>query len=233
MMDWNGTVNFALDLLGRITSVNDQNSKVTTYTYDPVGNQTSMKYPDNSTVSYTYDLLGRLVNVKDGENQNTSYTYDRASRLLSQVYPNGWKENYTYDAANQLTRQYTTDPSSAANKAVERTYSYDPQGNILTEYRNGVHGMDRYNLAHTYDALNRLTGTTGDQGYKAHAYSYDSLGNLIRETVQNKSTEYWYNNLNQQVQKKADNKDTYTYTFDKRGNLVKGIYQKNQNTSYT
>ena len=29
MMDWNGTVNFALDLLGQIASVNDQNEQIT------------------------------------------------------------------------------------------------------------------------------------------------------------------------------------------------------------
>ena len=89
MMDWNGTVNFALDILGRITSVNDHNGEIINYTYDSAGNRTSMKYPDNSTVAYSYDLLGRLTNVKDGENQNTAYAYDAASRLISQTYPNG------------------------------------------------------------------------------------------------------------------------------------------------
>jgi len=54
---------------------------------------------------------------------------------------------------------------------VERTYAYDPQGNVVKEYRGGTHGMERYNLTHTYDALNRLTGTTCDHGFKAHAYS--------------------------------------------------------------
>jgi hypothetical protein len=33
MMDWNGTVNFVLDALDRITSINDQNAKVNSYTY--------------------------------------------------------------------------------------------------------------------------------------------------------------------------------------------------------
>jgi len=96
-----------------------------------------------------------------------------------------------------------------------------------------MHGMDRYNLKHTYDALNRLTSTTGDQGYKTHIYTYDSLGNLIKEQVQNKVTDYQYNKLNQQVQKIVDEKDTYGYTFDKRGNLIEGVYFKNKNQSYT
>ena len=83
MTDWNGTVNFTLDVLGRITSVNDHNNKIVGYTYDAVSNQTSVTYPDNTTVYYTYDLLNRLVNVKDAENQNTAYGYDAASRLVS------------------------------------------------------------------------------------------------------------------------------------------------------
>ena len=54
MTDWNGTVSFALDILGRIVSVNDQNGKATAYTYDGVNNKTSMAYPDGTTVSYEY-----------------------------------------------------------------------------------------------------------------------------------------------------------------------------------
>jgi YD repeat-containing protein len=56
MMDWNGTVNFALDLLGQITSVNDQNEMITSYVYDEVGNRTSITYPDSTTADYTFDL---------------------------------------------------------------------------------------------------------------------------------------------------------------------------------
>ena len=239
MMDWNGTVNFTLDLLDRIISVNDQNEKVTSYTYDAVSNQTSIIYPDDTIANYTYDLLHRLTNLNDAESQNTVYHYDAASQLISMSYPNGWDDSYTYDAAGQLLRQYTTDPSNELNKAIEWLYSYDPQGNILTEYRDGelkklgldssMHGMERYNLTHTYDALNRITGTTGLWGYKEHTYEYDSLGNLLYEknaNGTNKGNEYWYNNLNQQIKKVTDDKDTYSYSFDNRGNLIKGVYNK-------
>ena len=244
MMDWNGTVSFSLDLLGRITSVNDQNEKTTGCTYDAVGNRTSIKYPDGTTASYKYDLLGRPASLTDAEKQTTLYQYDAASRPIYQAYPNGWKDAYQYDAAGRLLRQFTTDPSGAPNKAIESAYTYDANGNVLTEYRDGalakdgldssMHGMGRYNLTHTYDALDRLTGTTGDKGYAAHTYEYDSLGNLVYEkdgNGANKGNEYWYNDLNEQVQKKVDNKDTYAYTYDKRGNLVQGVYQKNQNSS--
>jgi YD repeat-containing protein len=95
--------------------------------------------------------------------------------------------------------------------------------------------MDRYNLTHTYDALNRLTKTTGDRGYVTHTYQYDSLGNLVFEKNGNgakKGNEYWYNNLNQQVKKLVDTKDAYIYSYDKRGNLAACAYEKSNGRSY-
>ena len=229
MMDWNGTVNFALDVLDRITSVNDQNEKITRYTYDAVGNKTSMTYPDGTAANYTYDLLGRLTNLKDAENQNTVYQYNAASQLIATAKPNGWKEDYTFDAAGQLLTQLTHDPSDMTNKDILHSYTYDPQGNITHEARTGAGGQDKFDLTHTYDALNRLTGTTGLWGYKEHTYQYDSLGNLLYEknaNGTNKGNEYLYNSLNQQVKKVTDDKDTTNYTFDRRGNLVAGVIDK-------
>jgi YD repeat-containing protein len=88
--------------------------------------------------------------------------------------------------------------------------------------------MERYNLTHAYDVLNRLTSTTGDQGYKEHKYAYDSLGNLTYETIGNsKSVDYKYNNLNQLVNRIDNGKDNFSYTYDKRGNQIKEVYNKN------
>ena len=85
---------------------------------------------------------------------------------------------YSYDKCGLMTREIN------AAGAIEWLYTYDASGNILTEYRDGggsAHGLDRYNLEHTYDALNRLIKTTGDRGYVTHTYQYDSLGNLVFE----------------------------------------------------
>ena len=241
MMDWNGTVNFALDELDRIISVNDHNKEITGYTYDEVGNQTKIIYPNETVASYEYDLASRLTKLNDAENQDTDYEYDLAGQLTLQKYPNGWEESYEYDQAGQLLNQTAigSGPSNNSKDSVEYIYTYDPQGNILTEKRTGsknsLGGKNDFDLTHEYDKLNRLTQTRGQQGQKNryHDYSYDSLGNLVYEKTgnanNNKGNEYWYNNLNQQVKKKVDNQDNYSYSFDKRGNLVEGIYHKNLN----
>ena len=51
-------------------------------------------------------------------------------------------------------------------------------------------------------------------------YTYDTLGNLVLETVKNKSVDYEYNELNQLVRKTTSTNEVFTYTYDKRGNRI-------------
>ena len=88
---------------------------------------------------------------------------------------------------------------------------------------------------YTYDALNRLTGSTRKleiypYDTLSYTYSYDTLGNLLKQSGPTKGEEdsWQYNDLNQMVSKHScgyEQKITriydYGYTYDKRGNLVK------------
>ena len=83
--------------------------------------------------------------------------------------------------------------------------------------------------------MNRLTGSTRrlevyPYDTLAYAYTYDTLGNLLKQSGPTKGEEdtYQYNDLNQMVSKHVcgyEQKLTriydYGYTYDKRGNLVK------------
>ena len=71
---------------------------------------------------------------------------------------------------------------------------------------------------YTYDELNRMV--TSQIAKELTNYTYDSLGNLVLETVKNKSVDYEYNELNQLVRKTTSTNDTYTYSYDKRGNCA-------------
>ena len=46
MKDWLGETTFEVDLLHQITKTTDHKGKAVDYTYDAVGNQTSVGYPD-------------------------------------------------------------------------------------------------------------------------------------------------------------------------------------------
>ena len=132
-----------------------------------------------------------------------------------------------------------TDPFQLYNKTpkVKYEYTYDAEGNVLTEFQRDSDATEnlKSRTAFTYDALNRLTGSTRRlEAYPydtlAYTYTYDTLGNLLKQSGPTKGEEdtYQYNDLNQMVSKHVcgyEQKITriydYGYTYDKRGNLVK------------
>ena len=239
MNDWTGTNTFELDLLGRLQKMTDHKGNTVSYAYDAVGNQTSITYPDGSKVSNFYDAVYNLISVIDAEKGTYVYVYDDANRPVNLTYPNGWVEQYTYDAEGNLLKTVDTDPFQLYNKTptVKYEYTYDAEGNALTKFQRDSDATEnlKSRTAFTYDALNRLTGSTRrlevyPYDTLAYSYTYDTLGNLLKQSGPTKGEEdtYQYNDLNQMVSKHVcgyEQKLTriydYGYTYDKRGNLVK------------
>ena len=239
MVDWTGTNTFEVDLLGQLKKATDHKGNVTEYTYDEVGNQTSITYPDGGKVQNSYDAVYNLTGVKDPDNGNYTYVYDASNRATKLTYPNGWVEEYTYDAESNLLKVVDIDPFQIYNKQpkLKYEYRYYAEGNVIYEYKRDSDGVEN-NVTfsdYSYDALNRLTGSTRSQNWYPYetekkTYAYDTLGNLIRETGPGKQdvTTYRYNDLNQLVAKEEcgyiqsiTRIHDYAYTYDKRGNLVK------------
>ena len=239
MDDWTGTNTFELDLLGRLQKMTDHKGNTVSYTYDAVGNQTGITYPDGSKTRSFYDAVYNLTSVIDADDGTYAYVYDAANRPVKLTYPNGWIEQYTYDAEGNLLKTVDTDPFQLYNKTpkVKYEYTYDAEGNVLTEFQRDSDATEnlKSRTAFTYDALNRLTGSTRrlevyPYDTLAYSYTYDTLGNLLKQSGPTKGEEdtYQYNDLNQMVSKHVcgyEQKITriydYGYTYDKRGNLVK------------
>lgn len=120
MEDWTGTNTFELDLLGQLKKATDHKGNVTEYTYDEVGNQTSVKYPDGGVVQNTYDEVYNLTKVKDPDQGVYTYIYDAANRAVEQIYPNGWIEENTYDPEGNLLKVMDTDPFPVVKKTVKK-----------------------------------------------------------------------------------------------------------------
>ena len=234
MTDWTGTTAFEVDLLRRITKTTDTKGNVVEYSYDAVGNQTGIRYPDDTTVTKTYDLLGQLKTVTEDDGRTTTCTYDGMGRMSRMEYPHGWVEEYHYDAIGQLTSVEDTDPTRQNMKQQKHGYRYDDCGNMVYEYMRG-NGTREATIENTYayDALHRVISAHEDYGNKTRTYTYDSLGNLTFETEHgNKSVDYRLNNLNQITQSSDDGWKTSTaYIYDLRGNLTQETYTKNKKVS--
>jgi RHS repeat-associated protein len=114
-----------------------------TYGYDPLGQLTSVTYPNGRVVTYAYDAAGNRTQVTDNGtptpyaanplNQYTSagaavFGYDLDGNLTNKT-ENGIPSAYTYDIENRLVR--VTTPTDTW------TYTYDGFGNRVAVTHNG------------------------------------------------------------------------------------------------
>ena len=211
-----------------LTQTKDYNDRVTSYTYDPVGNRTGLTYPDGTSDTLTYDMGGNLNRLTESDGEVTNFELDAYGRPVKMEYPNGEGVEYSYNELDQLTEKKEIDLNGRIK--ISHRFDYDEVGNITNEYHTGMgHERNATTFLYRYDQNNRLTQTTesiqGNTQARVTNYAYDSAGNISRETVNGQAINYSYNNLNQ-LTGKVDGTDggmITTYEYDGRGNLVREV----------
>ena len=135
------------------------------YTYDGNGNRLS-KADRQGLTKYAYDANNQLVQVQYPQGGLENYSYDAAGNRLGRS-ADGIQENYHYDNCNrliQLTRMTTQQETV--------TYSYDRQGNMLSDGRN----------QYTYDDFGRLVlAVTAEGGIQKNCYDAEGLRTEMEE----------------------------------------------------
>ena len=196
------------------------------YYYDSDGKLTKVTYPTTKNgvqaLAYEYDQNGWLTKIKgevqsgDGSTEKTvrSYTYDSYGKVkeikdyrdLLNSSDQAVKKVYTYDSLDRVKEMTYTDLETG--KVMESYhYSYDKSSNITekTQVNNYPReDADKVNetKVYTYDTLGRLikTVTTDhkkDDKTKAVTYTYDNVGNRLKEDDGTTTTSYTYNGLDQ------------------------------------
>ncbi len=159
-------------------------AKVTTGIYDPAFTSTTSSSIQN--LSYTYDTVGNITSIVDSSFTPTaktiSYGYDDLNRLLSAstsgLSSGDYSETYEYDALGNIT--YKSDLGfmlyegtgkngsnpHAVTEVAGTSYTYDANGNLTS---NGDHN-------YTWDKRNRLIGSG------SLSFSYDHNGSRYKTT---------------------------------------------------
>ena len=164
-------ITYQYDANGNVTEILDSNADGTVasrmdYTYNANG-QVIENATTDGLWTYGYDASGELTSAVFQsinaaiQNQNISYTYDAAGNRVSQMV-NGVGTQYTTNALNQYTAVGGT------------TYTYDADGNVISETNSS--GTTTF----TYNPSGQLISETGPSG--TYQYAYDALGNLVSET---------------------------------------------------
>jgi RHS repeat-associated protein len=160
------TYDAASRLTGITDSANSVAYRVLAYTMDKVGNLT--KVTDNSVATnYAYDAVNELLSSTRGT-AKTSWTYDAVGNRIEQIAPTG-TTSYTYDVDDRMRTAGST------------TFTYDNNGNRLTEAGTSTTTYD-------YDAKNRLLSVAGPS--ETSIFTYDGDGNRITQTTPSGTYDY-------------------------------------------
>ena len=214
------TLTYSYDQLGDETSVKDSLSSqgITTYTFNNAMQMTNISTSYGGTagplVTFTYDNGGRLT--------NTSRNADSGDAVNTTI---------TYDAANRVVTiadsALTATSFGYSNTPLATfAYGYDSASRVTTEVSADPGGTDTY--TYTYDNANELTAEY-ENGTLENSYSYDSNGNRTgtgySTTVMNETATspgpvtYTYDNAGNMITSKSGSTTT-TYTYDFRNRLT-------------
>ena len=203
------------------------------YTYDADdGKLTGMQLPADGSYAYTYDALKRLTGRSlslDGTSFiNRNYTYldgngtNATTMLVASMNnrkANGTSINsytYTYDNTGNIT---------AISGSTSASYTYDAQGQLLTETYGGktyTYTYDTYgNIRSVSDGTTTKVYSYGDSSwldlltaYDGQSISYDSIGNPT--SWYDGTTFTWSNGrrLTSAVNSSTGLNNSYTYDMD-------------------
>jgi len=142
--------------------------------------------PDSLSYTYTCDRLNRLLSGNATNNyKENSIAYDQGGNItaLKRYQANTLIDNftYTYSGTNQLKKLRDTLSSDLSIKQGTWTYTYDGNGNLITDPTKGISGITyAYNLLNLPQSIAALNTT----------YIYDANGQKLRRIIGTNATDY-------------------------------------------
>ena len=169
--------------------------RVTSFTHDEMGRQTSKTLPDETSTEHKwYNALGQLIKSTDFANQATYYNYKSQGQLVDKYYyyndplPGESFNPATFDFSNDLPApdssvQYNYDNLGRKKQVIDArgttTYYYDAEGRL--EQVDSPEGVVNYDHNDTTGRKDQTwANRKGDVNtvYADSGYSYDALGRL-------------------------------------------------------
>lgn len=198
-----GLWKYEYNALGELVKQTNAKNQITTLTYDKLGRMTKRIEP-GLTSDWIYDTAalgkGKLYQAKTslgyirthvydnkGRPQSTqsnlgtgnpvlttSATYDALGRAATSTYPSGVSVKQVYNAWGYLAEVRNT----GTNALYWRADQMDAEGHVTQEtYGNGV--VTERSYAADSGRIQNILGTNGSgQQIQAHAYVYDTIGNV-------------------------------------------------------
>ncbi|WP_262416921.1 RHS repeat-associated core domain-containing protein [Pseudomonas sp. P867] len=160
---------------------------------------------------YDYDKSGNLTRLLDTRKGEHLYRYDPLNRLTRADHSQDVQERFAHDPAGNLLMQDRPGPDIVAGNRLmiqgDRHYDYDAFGNLIRERRGkGQQLVTEYR----YDCQHRLITITKPNGETA-SYRYDPFGRRVSKTVDDITTEFFWQGDKLIAEHHADCHHSYIY----------------------
>lgn len=193
---------YSYDTLGDITSITDNKGNEKKYSYDLYGQLTEESDQSGKRYTYTYDKIGQVISESiDGE--DFSYTYDTFGNTLEEKSSSGYNAQYKYDKLGQLIEENNS--TGEAN-----SYNYNNVGNLINEVYKNINTGASENISYTLDNKSQVTGMKTD-------------ADDIR----------LYYNAKGQITQKDSKAGSEKFSYDANGNLTKITGGGKEDTDFT
>ena len=193
---------------GDITAVyNSAGTKVTTYTYDDLG-QLISEVKGNTTLTYTYDNAGNITSITSTTEQSGGGIPDPGFKpvIKAIINPSVVTTTNTLGYSNSQWGDLLTSYNGTA-------ITYDGIGNPLSYY-NGT------SYTFTWEGR-RLVGAV--KGAKTMSFAYNDEGIRTSKTVNGVTTTYYVNGG--QIVAESNNSRTIVYIYDVTGSPIGMMYR--------
>jgi len=187
--------------MGRVTSsrqsvIGDTDYDFSNYTYNLMGNLTSITYPSGRVIKSDYDAAGRIVKVKKGSNDEP---YGEASEYL----PHGAIKTLKLGYVNQA--EVMTETSDYSNRLQP----------ILTRVQPRLSALSLLRLDYYYCPGLLLTCTSNNGNLHSQRISYDAIGGEAASWANTQG--FTYDKLNR-LNVFSEVAATETNSYDRWGN---------------
>ncbi|MCA1816212.1 MAG: DUF6531 domain-containing protein, partial [Acidobacteria bacterium] len=166
------------DKAGRAVEAGDA-AGVYSFDYDSassISRQTVVTDPVGAKAVITHNENGAPTALSDEEGQALSVEYNAANRPTRMLDALGNETKFAYDAVNRLTRQTSSDG------ALDKSYSYDATGRILSTTDGGVRAD------YSYDARGSVSAKQSSEASQGYEAQRNARGQATRLTVKNGRT---------------------------------------------
>lgn len=166
------TTGYTYDEGLRLAAVEDAAGRITSYTYDELGNRTSQRspHPVDAVTRWTYDNDNNLTQSTDPLGHDTDYGYNGSGDLTSATTASGARTTWDYHADGTLDwMTETRGNQSGASASDYRThYDYDGDANLVS-----VTSPLGRETTFGYDSVGRRTSVTDPRGNESGAAPED------------------------------------------------------------